>query len=115
VLILGGHREIVEDQEKDEKVVDAEGLFQEVAGQELGAFNRAHLPVDPAIEGQPEGDPERAPPDRLAHRRFVGLAMEDAEIQRQQQKNKKGEAAPVNRWVVQSADSFPLQRAGSSL
>jgi len=112
VLVLRGNREVAEDQHEDEDVVDRQRLLDDEARQELqrdlprgrrgvesGHAAEARVvreppqrvPVERPAEGQRETDPHRAPHGRLAEPDFVRVAMEEPEIDRQQDQHAAGE------------------------
>ena len=83
-----------EDSQEDERVVDAEGLLDQVAGEPLEAGLRAAPPEDPAVEREGERDPDDAPDRRLPHRDLVGLAVEDEEIEGEHPEDEAPEEEP---------------------
>jgi hypothetical protein len=50
--------------------------------------------IDEEREGEPPGDPDRRPGERLPHADQVGLAVEDPEVQGQHQQDEDDEADP---------------------
>jgi len=61
-----GDLEDAEEQEEDEEIVDREGLFDGVAGKELGGGCGAQGGQDERGEGEGDGDPHRGRSDGVA-------------------------------------------------
>jgi hypothetical protein len=120
VLVGGGHGEVAEDHHEHEYVVDRERVLDHVAGQELerGLQRRlvgieardrheprvlreapAHEEVEAEVEEQRQRDPDDAPAGGLADRHRVGLAVEDAQVEREQHQHEQQEAG-VERPVL---------------
>ena len=83
MLLLLRDREIIEDHEEDEEIIDAERNFQNIAGDEL---QRSLVPL-PEIQDnrEPSRQPniQGAPIKRLSKPDDVAAAVEDAKIQHQ--------------------------------
>jgi hypothetical protein len=98
VLVLRVDAEILEDDDEDEDVVHAQAHLDDVAGEELErrlAGRRVrHLERDEEVEGHRQAEPDGAPREGLLQRHDVGLAVEDAEIQREHQRDKGEETGP---------------------
>jgi hypothetical protein len=92
VLVCGRHREVREDRVEDEQVVDRERLLDHVAGQELESALGTKPLRDERREAQCERHPDRAPDAGLLRRDLVRIAMEHAEIQREQRQHEDHEA-----------------------
>src|SRR3972149_1972932 len=93
----GRDREDREDHEEHEDVVDRQRLLDHVAGRELEGALRAEPEVDAEVEDEGEEDPEGGPGQGLPDAHGVGLAVEDAEIERQHGQHEGGEADPRGR------------------
>jgi len=104
--------EVIEDEEKYEEVVDAEGFFDQVACEELEGRTWAHGEVDAHIEDHRLGDPGGAPDQRLPHREGVTLALEDAQIEREHRQDIGVEAHPWKQAVAHEP-RFRMQRIGN--
>src|SRR5579885_1699660 len=72
-----------EDQDKDEDVIDAERLLQQIACQELERHIWPLPEQNQPIEEQGQHNPGNAPDDCFSKRDDMGLAIEDAKVQRQ--------------------------------
>jgi len=93
VLQVGGNLEISEDEEENEKIVDTESFFDQVASyefeRELTVGMRQVSGHTMAVEVQQDGesagkgDPKRGPTEGLAHADGVRLAIEYAEVEHQ--------------------------------
>ena len=104
VLQLAGHAEGTKDQQEYEKVVDAERQLDEISGNKLqrklwigrNAATDHGVPeeVDQDGETGSQADPHRRPSDGLAEFDNVFLAMEDAQVERQQRQDKHVEDDP---------------------
>jgi hypothetical protein len=113
VLIAGRHAEVPEDEDEHEDVVDGKRVLDEVAGQELEGHPPGRFPGIEAghreearvlrevpqavgeerrVEQERQGDPGRAPDDRLPEPHRPCLAVEDPEIQREQREDGADEA-----------------------
>jgi hypothetical protein len=83
-----------------EDVVETERLLDDVAGEKLerrlGAARRG-LPVeevDENVESKGQGHPERRPPQGLSHARRLRIAVEDTEIESEEQEHDDDETDP---------------------
>jgi hypothetical protein len=103
------HREAVEHHRDDEDVVDAERLLEQVArevererldtvgdaGVVLGELDAEPVlvvdEVDDAAEADADGDPQRGPARRLLEPDDVVLAVQDAEVERQERHDENEE------------------------
>ena len=94
VLIALRHREVGEDQDEDEDVVDRQRLLDEVAGEKLQRRLGAHEAGDGQAEQHRGADPGHRPAGRLAHRDLVRVAVEDAEVDRQHREHGGVEGDP---------------------
>ena len=94
VLIFTGHAKIAEDQEKHEKIVDAQRKFDDVTGHELQRGHAATPEEDDRRKRSRQGDPHGAPGKGLAELYLVRTAMKDAKVQRQHGQNKQIEESP---------------------
>ena len=110
VLVRRRHREVGEDHQEDEDVVDRQGLLDQVAGQELQALGRAEPGQISALKREGERHPDHAPGERLAEADLVGLAVEDAQVERQHHQHERREPAPephrANRFHLSSIGQF---------
>src|SRR6266540_4972862 len=104
MLVFRRHAEVAEDQDEHEDIVDAEGLFDQVASEEcqrggavrvLAGWHKI-LPeeIDAEIEEHRQRDPDRAPDRRLTHRDSVRFAVEYAQVERQQGQHEYIKANP---------------------
>ena len=94
VLVFLGHAEVREDQCEDEDVVDRQALLDQVAGQVLASCLRTHPQEDDSAERQPERDPEDAEPRGFPERDIVRFAMEDEQVQGEQEHDEAEESDP---------------------
>ena len=106
LLVGRRHREVGEDHQEDEDVVDRERLLDQVAGEELeragvrrggdgGIVMRLQRPPEQGIEGQAEQHPDDGPLDRLGHRDFVGaLLAQHHEVDEQCHQHRHDEKRP---------------------
>src|SRR5208337_322592 len=72
--------EVAQNDNKNEDVVHAQRIFDEVPGQELDGLFMPELEVDPGVERKGERDVAGRRPKCLADRDLSCLAVEDAEI-----------------------------------
>src|SRR5262245_1095950 len=108
VLELAGHGEEAEDQNEDEDVVDRKRLFDDVTGDELDRLRRSRDLPDPRREEHRERDPDDRPAERLAKRRDVGLAVEDAQVDREDREDEDVEADPESQRAEHPAAILDL-------
>ena len=94
MLVIGGHGKIGEDQQKDEEVVYAERLLNQVAGQEFERGIRTLPEVYPQVEEQRQGDPESGPHERFFDADNVSLTMKNPQIEDQEHKYNNIKADP---------------------
>ena len=90
----GGNGEVPEDDDEDKDVVHAQGILDDVAGQEFQGALGAKPEVEQDVEGNGQTDPGQDPAEGLAVTDFVRVAVEDAEIEREHEEDEEGEANP---------------------
>ena len=91
------HREVLEDDEEDEQVVDRERVLDQVAGHELESDAPAVGVEEPGREGRRRRDEEERPARRLPGADRVGAPVDDAEVERQQGDDPGDEGRPQER------------------
>ncbi len=89
-----GELEVAEDQEKDEKIVGAEGKFEDVSGGEFEGGGVSLPGVENYGERGGEGDPDGTPGERLAESEGASAAVEDAEVEGQHGRDEGVEENP---------------------
>ena len=94
MLVAPIHAEIGENQQEDEEVVDAEGLFDEIPSQELQSFDGSLPKIDPQVEQQRQADPNTAPNKRLADADSVRAAVKNSQIEHQHEDHKGAKTNP---------------------
>ncbi|HEX2972632.1 MAG TPA: hypothetical protein VHP11_09885 [Tepidisphaeraceae bacterium] len=114
VLVDRRHREEREEHGDDKDVVHAQGFLHDVAGQVFDRRGAAvvdrtihdiHMrpepqpvvfiaEVDEDGERQSQGDPRRRPPQGFLYADDMGLAMKDAQVQRQHSQHKQDKPQP---------------------
>lgn len=110
LLEFGRDGEVGEEHQEDEDVVDRQGFFDQVAGDELdglgvGEFagdgvtaHAAEVPPQPADEDEGDGDPGQGPDAGLAHGDFVGaLPVEGEEVEGEGDEDERAEERP-HQW-----------------
>ena len=83
VLVLGRNGEVSKDESNDKDIVHRKGEFDEIAGEKLPGFLVSAHVFNGEHESQREGKPNPRPNQRFPKLNDVGLAMKDAQIQRQ--------------------------------
>ena len=94
VLVLVGHLEIAEDNQKHEQVIDAERQFDYVTGHEL---QRLGPPVPEQLQHRERGrqrDPDSRPGKRFAKADAVGAAIKNAQVEHEHRHHKQVEKNP---------------------
>jgi hypothetical protein len=81
VLVLAGRAEILKDHQKHEQVIDAQGFFDDVSGEELERFFGSPRVIDPNIEDHRQADPDNTLNRCFLDRNGVGFAVENTQIQ----------------------------------
>src|ERR1700756_2622126 len=76
MLLLLGNREVIEDHQKDEEIVDAERQFENIAGEKLKAGLLSLPKVEDTGEDQREHDVHRAPAQSLAKANEMARTVE---------------------------------------
>ena len=108
MLVFGMHAEIGKDHDKNKDIVDAEGFFDQVAGQEHQGRLRAQVEVEPEVESQRYADPYPTPDQRLAHFDNVGFAVKHPEVQCQHDADDHTECHPGPNRFRHSANSLRI-------
>ena len=83
-----------EEQHKDEDVVNAEGLLDQIAREELQRRFRATEDVDPGVEDQRQCNPHGAPGQCLFDRTSMRFAMKHAQVKCEHRKNEDVKSYP---------------------
>ena len=78
-----GHVEVGEDHDEDEQVVNGEGFFEQVAGEEFKGLMVSHERINRQVESKGGDNPDRAPDQGFPDLDLVGLAVDQAEVHRQ--------------------------------
>ena len=86
---MGWDLEETEDQEEDEEVVDAQGEFDNVSGDELEGGGAAVPEENDDGEDGGQGDPGHAPDQGLAELDGVGAAVEHTQVEPQHGEDEK--------------------------
>jgi hypothetical protein len=86
--------EIIENKEENEKVVEAQGPFQDIAGQELQGRLFSFDKINAPIKEKSDRDPDHAPEERFFHPDFVSFAVENTQVQREHHKDHRTEDGP---------------------
>lgn len=107
VLELGFDRERGKDDHEDEDIIDGEGFFDQVAGDELDRLFRTEPDVDEPGETERQRNPDNAPDCGFFQGDDVGFAIEDAEVERQHHEHESEEPEPHCR----SSDSFYAEKS----
>src|SRR5215470_795794 len=88
VLQLAGHAKVTEDNQENEKIVDAERELDYVPGGKFEALGASMPEVDENGKRGCEADPHGAPAEGLAKTHRVHATVEDAQIKRQHHQHK---------------------------
>ena len=100
VLVQAGYAKVGEDKQKNEQVVDAEGLFEQVAGEKHQRYFRPFVDVQADVEHHGQRYPQGAPQQRLADPDDVLATVKHTQIQGQHDQNENVERHPnPNRYV----------------
>src|SRR5208282_5173494 len=111
VLGLRRHPKSLEDDQKYEDVVEAEGLLHHVGGKEIESGPGPHGKVDPGIEGKGRGDPAGALDEGAPEGDRARLTVECEEVNRQRRCNDGSKYDPgVQGSRVHSLGRKPLPR-----
>ena len=94
MLILEGSIEILENHQKHEKVVHAQGFFDHVAGKKFQGYLRAPDEIDAEIEDHRQAHPNEAPNGRFFDGHSVSFAVKNPQIEGEHAEDKYVEANP---------------------
>jgi hypothetical protein len=94
MLVTRLHPKRFEYKDEDENIIQAERFFNQVPGEKLQRFLAAVRAKDPEIECQGKSHPEDTPSRGSADGCLAGSAVENAEVQQQQEKNSGVESYP---------------------
>ena len=83
-----------ENDQKDEKIIDAERKFDQIPGGKLQASRTSVPEINQHAESERQTDPHRAPAQRLAKADTVRPAVEYAQIEHQHHNYKQVEEHP---------------------
>jgi hypothetical protein len=97
VLMLGGHREVGEDDQEHEQVVDREGVLDDVPGDELERRSAAEMPGEVGREEAAHGDEEEGVAQRRLRRDHLGAAVEHREVEDEEGTAEDEEGRPEER------------------
>jgi hypothetical protein len=106
-LVLARTRnfEVTEDDQKDEKVINAEREFDDITGDELQHCGMSMPPVDQDRKSRSHCDPHDTPPQSLLELDGVTPAMEHAQVERQHDGHEQIEQYPKSE-LIQSAPAI---------
>ena len=99
VLIQARYAEVGEDEKEDEQVIDAEGLFEQVAGEKHQRHFLPFVDVQADVENHGQRNPQGAPKQRLAYPDDVLAAVKHPQVQGQHDQNENVERHP-DHYVV---------------
>jgi len=85
--LLGGNFEVTEEKKKDEKVIDAEGFFNKISGDELERLGWAKPVADKDGEAQSQRNPAGTVEQRLLERNDAALPIPHRQVEKQQDQN----------------------------
>jgi len=94
MLMFVGNGKVTEDHEEDEKIVDTQGEFDHVAGDEFQRGLLSLPEVDDGGEDGSEGDPDRAPDQGFTEAHDTTGSMEDPQVQREHSDREEVEQYP---------------------
>src|SRR5262249_49788774 len=94
VLVLLGHAKILEEDQEDEKVVDAHRLLENVAGNELQGRTTSAPEINQGGKSGCKSDPEEAPRGGLFYAHDPGLAVQHSQVEEQHKQHEEIEANP---------------------
>ena len=94
MLVAGIDAKILEDQQENENVVQAEGFFDDVAGKKLEAGPAAMRKENPRAKTKRKSDPCRALDRRFAQRNDVRAPVKQSQIEQQEQRDAGVEGDP---------------------
>src|SRR5258708_13252231 len=94
VLIACRYTEVAEEQYKDEDVVNAEGLLDQIARQELQRMFRSTEEVDSSVEEQRQCNPHGTPYRGLTDRDGMRLAVKATQFEYEHCKNEYDKSQP---------------------
>ena len=98
MLILPAHLEVGKNENEDEDVVDAERIFDDVAGEEIERCLRPFQVPDEEIKAERKEDPDEAPDGGFANADDVGLAIKPDEVDRENEKDAEVKGDPEPKW-----------------
>src|SRR5437763_5835811 len=88
------HLEVLEDEHEDENVIDAERIFDDVAGEKLEPFFPSADFPNKQVEQKREGDPNQRAVSRCAHAQFAAAVFELNKVENQRNKDTGIERQP---------------------
>src|SRR5258707_109355 len=86
-----------EDNQKNEKIIGAQRLFEQIAGEEFKCLLMAGVTQDTDAEQHCEANPRETPERRLAQSQLSWPTVKDAEVQRDGDQHEKIEFDPAQR------------------
>src|SRR5947208_498537 len=92
----GRDAKVGKDEDEDEDVIDAERVFDDVAGKEIEARIIAFGVPDEEVKGERESDPNQAAKDGRAHAQFAIAPLETDQVDRKRDEDAhvKGDPKP---------------------
>src|SRR5580700_9090729 len=94
MLVAGIDAKILEDQQKNENVVQAERFFDDVAGKKLQARSAAVRNENPNAKTKRKRNPCRALDRRFAQRNHTRAPVKQSQVERQEERDAGVEADP---------------------
>ena len=87
MLVAGIDAKILEDQQENENVVQAEGFFNDVAGKKLESGTAAMGNENPRAKAEGKRNPSRALDRRFAQRNDVRAPVKQSQIEHQEKRD----------------------------
>ena len=82
-----GNLEVIKDKQKHKKIVDTQGLFQQISCQKIKCGLRAFPKINNRVEGQGQPNPKHTPTHRFLKLDFPIVSMKQNKIKKQKKKN----------------------------
>ena len=95
MLVFAGNAEIGKDEGDDKDVVHREGQLDQIAGDELEGLLLSTQGLQGQGKEHRQGEPDRRPGERFLEVDDVGAAVEDAQVERQEDQHAGDETNPV--------------------
>ena len=92
------HKEEIENEEKNKKVIEAQGSLNHIARQEFESCSPTEPEIDETVKCNRQECPEDTPEERFVNTDFMNFSVENSQVERQKEEDKTRKTDPYTGW-----------------